>query len=370
MQRRKFLKTAGLAAAASTTLAAPAIAQSGELHWRMTTSWPKSLDTLFGGAEYMCKRIGEMTGGKFQIRCFAGGEIVPALNVVDAVQNGTVEMGHTASYYYVGKDPCFAFDCALPFGLNARQQQAWILWGGGQKLVDEFYAGYNIKSIIAGNTGNQMGGWFRKEVKSLEDLKGLKFRIGGVMSGQVCTRLGIVPQQIAGGDIYPALEKGTIDAAEWVGPYDDEKLGFYKIAKYYYYPGWWEVGPQLSAYINIDKWNALPAEYKAIVQAAGAEASMWMTAKYDAENPVALKRLLAGGAQLRPFPRDTLAAALKASDEIYDDFTTKNPMFKKMYASWHPFRAEQVSWFRVAENTSATFMGSPDQLKLLEKKLS
>ena len=367
MQRRKFLKTAGIAAAASTTLAAPAIAQSGELHWRMTTSWPKSLDTLFGGAEYMCKRIGEMTGGKFQIRCFAGGEIVPALQVVDAVQNGTVEMGHTASYYYVGKDPCFAFDCALPFGLNSRQQQAWVTFGGGQKLIDEFYKTYNIKSMIAGNTGNQMGGWFRKEVKGLDDLKGLKFRIGGVLSGQICTKLGIVPQQIAGGDIYPALEKGTIDAAEWVGPYDDEKLGFYKVAKYYYYPGWWEVGPQLSAYVNLEKWNALPAEYKAIVEAAGAEANQWMMAKYDTENPQALKRLLAGGAQLRAFPRDTMAAALKASDEIYEDLRGKNAMFKKLYDSWHPYRAELVSWFRVAEGTMSGFMSG--QLKDLQKKL-
>ena len=358
MQRRKFLKTAGLGAAAASTLAAPAIAQSGELHWRMTTSWPKSLDTLYGAAEYMCKRIGEMTGGKFQVRTFAGGEIVPGLQVADAVQNGTVEMGHTASYYYVGKDPCFAFDCALPFGLNSRQQQAWMIFGGGQKLVDEFYKGYNIKSLIAGNTGTQMGGWYRNEVKSVQDLKGLKFRIGGVMSGQVCTRLGIVPQQIAGGDIYPALEKGTIDAAEWVGPYDDEKLGFYKIAKFYYAPGWWEVGPQLSAYVNTAKWEGLSAEYKAIVEAAAADANVWMMAKYDAENPVALRRLLAGGAKLRFFSQDIMAAALKASGDIYDELSEKNPTFKKMYESWRAFRAEDVAWFRVAENSINNFMGS------------
>ncbi len=366
MQRRKFLKTAGVAAAAS-TLAAPAIAQQAEIQWRMTTSWPKSLDTLYGGAEYMAKRVSDMTGGKFQIRVFAGGEIVPALQVVDAVQNGTVEMGHTASYYYVGKDPCFAFDCALPFGLNSRQQQAWMVFGGGQALVDEFYKTYNIKTLVAGNTGNQMGGWFRKEVKSLEDLKGLKFRIGGVLSGQICNQLGIVPQQIAGGDIYPALEKGTIDAAEWVGPYDDEKLGFYKVAKYYYYPGWWEVGPQLSAYVTLQKWDALSAEHKAIITAAGHEANNWMMAKYDVENPIALKRLIAGGAQLRAFPRDTMAAALKVSDDLYSDLAAKNPMFKKLYASWHPFRAELVSWFRVAEGTMSGFMSG--QLKDLQKAL-
>jgi len=357
MKRRKFLKTAGLGVAAS-TLAAPAIAQSTTIQWRMATSWPKSLDTLFGGAEYMCKRIGEMTDGKFQIRCFAGGEIVPALAIADSVGNGTVEMGHTASYYYVGKDPCFAFDCALPFGLNQRAQQSWMIFGGGQKLVDEFYAGYNIKSLIAGNTGTQMGGWYRHEVKSLADLKGLKFRIGGVLSGQVCTRLGVVPQQIAGGDIYPALEKGTIDAAEWVGPYDDEKLGFYKVAQYYYAPGWWEVGPQLSAYINTAKWNSLSAEYKAIVQAAAADATMWMMAKYDAENPVALRRLLAGGAKLRAFSTDIMDAALKASDDLYGEIADKNAMFKKLYASWHPFRSIDVEWFGVCENRINNFMSA------------
>src|SRR3989441_1842979 len=227
MQRRSFLKKAAAGVAAG-AVAAPAIAQSqATINWRMAASWPKSLDTLYGGAELICKRVAAATGGKFNIKLFAAGEIVGGLQVLDAVQNGTVECGHTAAYYYFGKDQTFAFGTAIPFGLNARQQYAWYYHAGGLELMREFYKEYNVVNILAGNTGAQMGGWFRKPIKSVADLKGLKFRIGGT-GGTVLTRLGVVPQQIAGGDIYPALEKGTIDAAEWVGPYDDEKLGHYE----------------------------------------------------------------------------------------------------------------------------------------------
>ena len=232
MKRRDFIKVTGLGAAGAATLAAPAIAQSmPEIKWRMTASWPKSLDTLYGGADLMARAVGEATDGKFQIQTFAAGEIVPGLQVVDAVQNGTVEMGHTASYYYFGKDPTFTFGSSVPFGPNMRLNQAWYIIGGGKEVLNEFYKGYNFTSLLAGNTGAQMGGWFRKEINTVADLQGLKFRIGG-FAGKVMQKLGAVPQQLAGGDIYPALEKGTIDAAEWVGPYDDEKLGFVKIAKY------------------------------------------------------------------------------------------------------------------------------------------
>ena len=239
-----------------------------EIKWRLTTSWPKSLDTIHGGAEMMAKAVGEATDNKFQIQTFAAGEIVPGLQVLDAVQNGTVEMGHTASYYYFGKDPTFTFGSSLPFGPNARLNQAWYMLGGGKELLNEFYKSYNVTSLLAGNTTCQMGGWFRKEIKTVADLNGLKFRIGG-FAGRVMQKLGCVPQQLAGGDIYPALEKGTIDAAEWVGPYDDEKLGFNKVAPYYYYPGWWEGGPMLLAMVNLEKWNALPKYYQNILEQAG-----------------------------------------------------------------------------------------------------
>lgn len=355
LKRRNFITTAGVGVAAA-AIAAPAVhAQAQpEIRWRLASSFPKSLDTIYGAAEVMSKRVAEATGGKFQIRVFAAGEVVPAFQVDAAVQNNTVEMGHTASYYFVGKDPTFAFDTAIPFGLNARQQNAWMYAGGGRELMAEFFSSYNIHAIPGGNTGTQMGGWFRNEIKSVDDLKGLKMRIGG-FAGQVLAKMGAVPQQIPAGDIYPSLEKGTIDAAEWVGPYDDEKLGFVKVAKYYYYPGWWEGGPQLSFYVNQAEWAKLTPEYRAIVEAASAEANVLMLAKYDALNPAALRRLVASGALLRPFSRDLMQASWKAAHELYDETSAANPRFKKIYESWRPFRTDQFQWFRVAENTYDNF---------------
>jgi TRAP-type mannitol/chloroaromatic compound transport system substrate-binding protein len=358
MKRRKFLKSAGLgltATAAATTIAAPAIAQSQpEIRWRLASSFPKSLDTIYGGADTVAQRVAEATDGKFQIRPYAAGEIVPGLQVLDAVQNGTVECGHTASYYYVGKDPTFAFDATVPFGMNTRQLLAWMYQGGGIEMLREFFKGYNIVQFPAGHTGTQMGGWFRKEIKTVQDLAGLKMRIAGI-AGQVMGKLGVVPQQIAGGDIYPSLEKGTIDAAEWIGPYDDEKLGFNKVAKYYYYPGFWEGGLQLSLYVNQGEWEKLPKNYQGILRDAAAAATTNMLAKYDVENPKALKRLVAGGAQLRPFPRDVMEAAYKATFELYDEISATNPAFKKIYDAWRPFLEEQHLWARVAEFTYDQF---------------
>ncbi|MFL6565562.1 MAG: TRAP transporter substrate-binding protein [Burkholderiales bacterium] len=357
MTRRTFLKNAAAGVAAG-TLAAPAIAQSQPtVNWRMAASWPKSLDTLYGGAELISKRVAQASGGKFNIKVFAAGEIVGGLQVMDAVQNGTVECGHTAAYYYFGKDQTFAFGTNIPFGLNSRQQYAWYNHGGGLELMREFYKEYNFTTLIAGCTGCQMGGWFRKPVKSVADLKGLKFRIGGT-GGTVLARLGVVPQQIAGGDIYPALEKGTIDAAEWVGPYDDEKLGFYKVAKHYYYPGWWESGSTTELFIGTKAWESLPKDYQGMLESACAEAYAWMLAKYDALNPPALKRLLANGVQLAPFPNDVLAACYKASEENYEEVASKNAKFRKVYEPWKKFRAEQVQWFSIAEGRQDNFMVS------------
>jgi TRAP-type mannitol/chloroaromatic compound transport system substrate-binding protein len=355
MKRREFVKTAGIGLAAA-TIAKPAVAQSSpEIKWRLTSSFPKSLDTIYGAAEVFAKAVAEATDNKFQIQVFAAGEIVPGLQAADAVTNGTVEMCHTASYYYVGKDPTFAFGTAVPFGLNSRMQNAWQYFGGGMDLLNEFYAKYNIHGIPAGNTGCQMGGWFRKEIKEPGDFNGLKFRIGG-FAGRVLQKLGCVPQQLAGGDIYPALEKGTIDAAEWVGPYDDEKLGFYKVAQNYYYPGWWEGGAMLHNFINMEKWNQLPPAYKSIVRTASDMASMWMQAKYDAANPAALKRLVAAGAQLKPFSPAVLDACLKASLELYGEVSASNPAFKKVWDSTLAFRNDQYLWWQVAEYTFDTFL--------------
>src|SRR6478736_6598206 len=355
MKRRQFLKAAGLGVAAS-SVAAPAIAQTmPTIKWRMPASWPKSLDTLWGGCEVMAKAVAEATDNKFQIQTFAAGEIVPGLAIVDAVQNGTVEIGHTASYYYFGKDPTFAFGTSVAFGPNARINQGWYTLGGGKEVLNEFYKKYNCISLLAGNTGCQMGGWFRKEINSVDDLKGLKMRIGG-FPGRVLQKLGAVPQQIAAGDIYPALEKGTIDAAEWVGPYDDEKLGLYKVAPHYYYPGWWEGGSMLFGFVNLDKWNSLPKYYQSVLEQAGHFANTWMMAKYDELNPAALRKLLANGAKLHGFSPAIMEACFKAAKDLHGEIAGTNESFKKVYDSMTNYTNAGYQWFQVAELGYDSFM--------------
>ncbi len=348
MKRRQFLQVAGGGLAAS-AVAAPAIAQtSPSVKWRLTASWPKSLDTLYGGCEYFAKRVAEITDNKFQIQTFAAGEIVPGLQVLDAVQNGTVEMGNTALYYYFGKNPAFTFGTALPFGLNSRQMISWFRHGGGEEMMNDLLKEYNAIGFASANTGAQMGGWFRKEINTIDDIKGLKFRVGG-FAGTILARVGAIPQQLAAGDIYPALEKGTIDAAEWVGPYDDEKLGFVKVAKHYYYPGWWEGSGQSHNIMNIAKWNELPKSYQSAIITASNDTWVWTTSKYDAVNPPAMKRLVAAGALLHAFPQPVLEACYKAATDIYTELSATNPHFKKMYESLVPFRNDGYAWLQVAE---------------------
>ncbi|WP_029004327.1 TRAP transporter substrate-binding protein [Azorhizobium doebereinerae] len=356
MKRREFLASAGAGVAASTAVAMPAIAQSApEVKWRCTSSFPKSLDTIYGAAELMAKTVSDATDGKFQIQVFAAGEIVPGLQALDATQNKTVEMCHTASYYYVGKDPTFAFGSAFPFGLNARQINAWFYHGGGLDLLNDFYKKYGVYMLPGGNTGGQMGGWFRKEIKTVQDLQGLKMRIAGI-AGQILAKLGVVPQQLAGGDIYPALEKGTIDAAEWVGPYDDEKLGLQKVAQYYYYPGWWEGCASLTFFYNQEKWNELPKSYQSVLRAAAAQANGDMLANYDAKNPAAVQRLVKAGAQLRRFPNEMMDASYKAAQELYEEIGAKNPDFKKVHDNAKAFRNEEYLWWQIVEYTYDDYM--------------
>jgi TRAP-type mannitol/chloroaromatic compound transport system substrate-binding protein len=356
--RRSLLKNAviGAGSVAAAAMPAPAVAQTmPDVKWRMTTSWPKSLDTLYGACEFMARRVADLSENKFQLQVFASGEIVPGLQALDAVQTGAVECSHTSSYYYFGKDPTFTFGTDLPFGMNVRMRNAWLYHGGGLDLLNEFHKSYNALFLPAGNTNCQMGGWFRNEITSVNDLKGLKFRIGG-FAGSILSKLGVVPQQIAGGEIYPALEKGTIDAAEWVGPYDDEKLGFVKVAKYYYYPGWWEVGPTLGVYVNLQKWESLPKLYQNILQSAAAETNQWMSAKYDSQNPAALKRLVAAGAVLKPFPQDVMLASWKAANEVYAEVSEKNAWFKRVYEQFVAFRSDQYLWNQVADVTMDNYM--------------
>ena len=360
MERRKFLATAGAVAGASVLAAcggkggASGGGAGAKLEWTLASSFPKALDTIFGAAEVFAKRVAELSGGNFVIHVKAAGEVVPGPEVMNAVSNKTVQMGHTASYYFFGKDATFAFDTAIPFGMNSRQHQAWMLHGGGMDLMRAFFKKHNIVNFLGGNTGTQMGGWYKKEIKSVADMNGLKIRVGG-FAGKVMAKLGAVPQQIPGGEIYTALEKGTRDAAEWVGPYDDEKLGFYKVAPNYYYPGWWEGGANLSFYVNSEEFEKLSPEYKAIIATATMEAHTNMQAKYDALNPPALAKLIGGGAKLHAFPADVMAASFKATQEVVAEEAGKNAEFKKVLDSWLAFRHNQNQWFGLAEKAYADF---------------
>jgi TRAP-type mannitol/chloroaromatic compound transport system substrate-binding protein len=356
MDRRNFIRNTAVTALGAGALASPAIAQSQpKVQWRCTSSFPKSLDTIFGGAEDVAKYVKDATDGQFTIQVYSAGEIVPGLQAADAVSNGTVEMCHTASYYYVGKNPAYALGGVVPFGLNARGMHAWLYYGGGLEVLNEFFKGEGLYYLPAGNTGAQMGGWFRKEIKSVADINGLKIRIGG-LAGKMMQKMGAVPQQIAGGDIYPALERGTIDAAEWVGPYDDEKLGFYKVAPYYYYPGWWEGNLALNCFVNTNSWSKLPATYQSLLATACKAATTEMLAEYDYKNPQAIRRLVQAGAQLRPYPQDVMNAAFKASNEVYAEINASNPAFKKIFDSMMAVRADSFLWQQVAEYTFDTFM--------------
>ncbi|MEX6505417.1 TRAP transporter substrate-binding protein [Jiella sp. M17.18] len=359
MDRRKFISgaaTGAIGIGAASTLAAPAIAQSNpKIQWRLTSSFPKSLDTLYGAAKRFADRVREATDGNFEIEVFAAGEIVPGAQVLDAVQNGTVELGQTAMYYYVGKNPAFAFGTAVPFGLNARQTNAWFYEGGGNDLFNKFLAKSGVYGMPAGDTGAQMGGWYRKEIKTVDDLKGLKLRIAG-LAGRVVQKLGVVPQQIAAGDIYAALERGTLDAVEFVGPYDDEKLGFVKVAPYYYYPAWWEGGANLHHLVGLDKWNALPKKYQSLLQTASQATNCGMLADYDYKNPAALKRLVAQGAKLRPFSQDIMQASFKAAQELHREISAENADYKALLESQNAYKNDAFLWEQIAEYSYDTFM--------------
>ena len=355
MDRRSLIKNAGIAGVLAAGVA-PAVHAQAAVRWRLASSFPKSLDTIYGGAEVFAKAVKDMSGGKFEISVHAGGELMPPFGVVDGVQNGTVDMCHTVPYYFYGKNPAFALGSAVPFGLNARQMTSWMMHGNGRKLMNEFYAGYGMVSFAGGNTGTQMGGWFRKEVKTIADFKGLKMRLGGGLIGDVMTKLGAVPQSIPGGEIYQALEKGTIDAAEWVGPYDDQKLGFNKVAPFYYYPGWWEGGPEVDFFVNQKALAALSPENRAIVEAAASHAHTDMLAKYDARNPGALKQLVAAKTKVLPFSQGILDASFKASMEVFAENDAKSPEWKKIYADMRSFQRDAVLWFRFAESGFDAFM--------------
>ena len=360
-QRRRLLGAAAVASTAG-VLASCRIRRADEVkagsalplvRWRMATSWPHSLDTIFGGAETISRRVREMSAGRFLIQPFAAGELVPGLEVLEAVQNGSVECGHTASYYYLGKNPALAFGTAVPFGLTAQQQNAWLFAGGGLEAIDRLYSDFGVRSFPAGNTGAQMGGWFKRPLEGLASLQGLKMRIPG-LGGKVMAALGVNVQVLPGGEIFLALDRGAIDAAEWTGPYDDEKLGLNKAARSYYYPGWWEPGPTLTALVNLQAWSRLPSEYQAMFAAACHEANGLMLSRYDALNATVLQRLIKGGTQLKFYGEPILQAAREATDQILAD-SAKDATFKRVYEQWRTFRQDVFAWNRVNEFSYARF---------------
>jgi len=357
MDRRSLIKNAGIAGVLAAGVA-PAVHAQAAVRWRLASSFPKSLDTIFGSAEMLSKTVKAMSGGKFEISVHPAGELMPAFGVVDALQGDTIEMAQTAAYYFTGKNPIFAFSCAVPFGLTARQNDSWKQYGNGRKLLDAFFAQYNFRTASAGNTGTQMGGWYRKEIKSVADLKGLKMRLGGGLFGEAMAKLGVVAQNMPAGDIYQALEKGTLDASEFVGPYDDAKLGFNKVAPFYYYPGWWEGGADLEFFINNKAYAKLSDENKAILDAATIVAARDMTAKYDAWNPIALKKLVAEKTQLKAFPKAVMDAGFKASMEVFAEHEAKSPEFKKISQDMRAFQRDQILWNRFSEYPFNQYMSS------------
>ena len=366
MKRRAFLKTAAAGIAGSSLLAgcggganetgdAPGARTRPQVRWRLISSYPRALDTIFGVSEEAARRVAALTEGRFQIQVFPPGELAPATEVLGAVQKGAVEMGHSASYYYTGHHPALVFDTGTPFGLSSRQQTAWLRHGGGLELIRSIYADFNIINFPGGNTGAQMGGWFRREINTLEDLQGLKMRIPG-LGGQVMNELGVTVQLIAGGELYQALERGALDAAEWGGPHDDMRLGFHEIAPYYYYPGWWEPGPGVSFMVNRDAWDALPSAYQEALAAATAEAGLRMLARYDARNQEAFREMREENAiRIRPFSREMMQEAERITMDLIESDAAQDPAYRQVYDSFRAFREDAYAWFAASEHAFASF---------------
>ncbi|MGH7501924.1 MAG: TRAP transporter substrate-binding protein [Longimicrobiales bacterium] len=362
VDRRAFLGTAGAAAAGAlagcsgpeAAGGAPAVITQPNVMWRIASSFPRSLEALFGSAERLAQRLEVLTDGRFRMRAYPAGDLVPALQVMDAAQQGTVQVGHTASYYYTGKNPALAFDTGVPFGLNSRQQDAWLYRGGGLELMQGVFADFGLVTMPAGNTGAQMGGWFKREINSAAELRGLNMRIPG-LGGDVMDRLGVTVQVLASGDIYPALERGAIDATEWVGPADDEKLGFHRAANFYYYPGWWEPGPSMSFMVNRAAWDQLPSGYQEAFRTAAVEAATSTITTYDAQNPAALQRLLSEGVQLRRFSTEIMEAARTAAEAILEEQAAADPTYANIHTQWKAFRDAAFGWFGTSEKAYAEF---------------
>jgi TRAP-type mannitol/chloroaromatic compound transport system substrate-binding protein len=319
------------------------------IKWKMVTTWPKNFPGLGTGAENLASKINELSNGRLQVKVYGAGELVPALEIFDAVSRGTVQMGHGAAYYWKGKDATFQFFSTVPFGLTAQEMNGWLYSGGGLELWQKAYAKHNLIPMPAGNMGVQMGGWFNKEINSLDDLKGLKMRIPG-LGGEVLKRAGGTPVNLPGGELFTAMQTGTIDATEWVGPYNDLAFGFHKVAKYYYFPGWHEPGTTLEALINKDAFEALPNDLQSIVLNACKLANHEMLAEYVARNNDALETLVnKHKVELRRFPDDVLSKLKTLSDTVVTELAAKDAFAKEVYDSYSQYRDKVVNWHNYSE---------------------
>ncbi len=362
MKRRKFVESAIAGASGGLLLSGcgtrspevPVIQTGGpRLRWRLASSYSRSVDSLHLASEVFAQRVSALTDGRFAIRIFPGGELIPPFSVLDSVQKATVQMGYTASYYYLGKSPALAFDCTVPFGLSARQFNAWMYHGRGLELTRSLFTDFDVINFPGGNTGVQMGGWFNRELLALADLRGLRMRIPG-LGGGVMEELDVTVQQIPGGEIYSALDRGAIDAAEWVGPHDDEKLGFADVAEYYYYPGWWEPGANLSFLVNRQAWDDLPSAYQSAVEVATMEANVSTLARFDALNPAAFARLEASETKVRQFPEEIMEAAAEMSEVLVNE-PASDPTYAAILKDYMDFRNLSDRWLDTAERTYARF---------------
>jgi TRAP-type mannitol/chloroaromatic compound transport system substrate-binding protein len=360
MKRRHLLSIGASAAALSacqpaTTSTAAGSARANEpvRQWKMVTSWPTNFPGLGTTAARLAENITRMSGGRIKVKLYGAGELVPAFEVFDAVSRGTAEMGHSGAYYWRGKHEAAQFFAAVPFGLTALEMNGWLLHGGGMALWRELYAPFNLVPFPAGNSGVQMGGWFNKEINSLADLQGLKMRIPG-LGGEVLAALGGAPVNIPGGELFTSLQQGTIDAAEWVGPYNDLAFGLHKAAKFCYYPGWQEPGAVLECMVSKTAFDALPADLQAIVEIACLAANTDMLAEYSARNPIALKTLSdEHGVQFRPFPADVIAAFKETAERLVREIAAKDPFTQKVYDSFTAFRALSLPWMAMSDQAYA-----------------
>jgi TRAP-type mannitol/chloroaromatic compound transport system substrate-binding protein len=359
MDRRSFIRGAGVAGtgvAAGVALAAPVAAQEAPgIKWRLASGYSKRLDVIHGSAVRFADTVREATDGKFEIEVSAAGELVDPQDGLDAVGDGTVDMISTRSDIFWETDPAFAFGSGVPFGLNQRMMNAWLYEGNGLRLLNRFYGKHGLIGFPCGNTGTQMGGWFRKEINSLDDLRGLNFRISGV-GARIIVRIGVQPVEVPVGEIPEALESGRIDAAEFVGPYDDQKLGLNRVAKYYYYPGWWDGGVALMNLISLEKWNALPESYRAILQSASAATNLRLTARYDTLNPPALGELIEYGTVLRPYSHEIMTACFNAAEETYAGIAAQNADFRTLLESYMGYRRGAYLWFQMSEYAQDAFL--------------